>query len=201
MRGVRPLARAFFDPSLEPPAAASLKIKAPLGLGVPPTQRLPVPLSRRLPFRTNAPSSFVLACVVQTEEAAKRGKLHMRTSVLNTTISPGIASDSRGIVSASESRLSPASVAQPISRTQGQSQKEKSAAFEPWRQGFGPRCIAVTALGVTEAPRPAAVSSSGMPVEPDQPHQGDRLRFHLLAFPPIRPAPPRGARLPALPLD
>jgi hypothetical protein len=35
----------------------------------------------------------------------------MRTSVLNTTDSPGIASDS-------EPRLSPASVAQPISRTQ-----------------------------------------------------------------------------------
>jgi hypothetical protein len=35
----------------------------------------------------------------------------MRTSVLNTTDSPGIASDS-------ESRLGPASVAQPISRTQ-----------------------------------------------------------------------------------
>jgi hypothetical protein len=69
------------------------------------------PILRRL-------SATALACAVQTEEAAKRGKLHMRTSVLNTTDSPGIASDSPGIVSASESRLSPASVAQPISRTQ-----------------------------------------------------------------------------------
>jgi hypothetical protein len=69
--------------------------------------------SVRCRFRTMLPSSFGHGSIVRCPDGGggERGKLQMRTSVLNTTDSPGIASDS-------ESGLSPASAAQPISRTQ-----------------------------------------------------------------------------------
>src|SRR6266540_1713602 len=69
---------------------------------------------RRLPFSEHAAVVFrprYWRALSRRRRRRKRGKLEMRTGVLNTTDSPGIASGS-------EPRLSPASVAQPISRTQ-----------------------------------------------------------------------------------